>query len=249
MQRRLEFLIGSQRLVGDLHLPENPTGRVPCVICSHGYQSNRNSEKYLQIGYRFPLEGIAVFRFDHRGALGGESYGEFADTTLSRRVEDVQASINTLSHTREIDAQRLGLIGSSLGGMDILIIKSTKVKARVVMSTPFAIPQPSGEAKHSFAEKGYYENSDGSRIKKEFYEDVRRYDMVEEVKQISAPLLIIQGDQDEIVPSRHAQLLYQTAGSQIKDLKMIQGGDHSFTDLDKMNLVLSYAFDWFKKYL
>jgi|GEM_PF-4682428 len=74
-QRRFEFLVGTQRLVGDIHLPDDFTGPFPCVICSHGYKSHRNSEKYFQIGYRFPIEGIAVLRFDHRGALNGESDG------------------------------------------------------------------------------------------------------------------------------------------------------------------------------
>ena len=249
MEQRLEFLIGTERLIGDIHLPKDSSGPVPCVICSHGYQSNRKSEKYFQMGYRFPLEGIAVFRFDHRGAIGGESDGEFANTTLSRRVEDLLGAINALDHVRKIDPKRLGLLGSSLGGMAALIAKSDKVKARVIISTPFSIPQPSPEVKRSFTEKGYYEYSDGSRISQEFYEDVKRYDMKEETKSVSCPLLIIQGDQDEIVPHDHADLIYRYAGAQIKDLKTIEGGDHSFTNLDKMNLVIRFALDWFKRYL
>jgi cephalosporin-C deacetylase-like acetyl esterase len=82
MQRRLEFQIGKERLVGDTHLPDNLTGPFPCVITSHGYESHRDSERYFQIGNRFPLEGIAVYRFDYRGALNGESDGEFEDTTI-----------------------------------------------------------------------------------------------------------------------------------------------------------------------
>ncbi len=41
-------------------------------------------------------------------------------------------------------------------------------------------------------------------------------------------------------------VLYQAAGAEIKDLKMIEGGDHSFTDLDKLNEVIRFALDWFK---
>jgi len=36
---------------------------------------------------------------------------------------------------------------------------------------------------------------------------------------------------------------------EIKDLKMIEGADHAFSELDKLNEVLGYAMDWFKKYL
>ena len=249
MEQRIEFLVGNQRVVGDIHLPDDFHEPFPCVICSHGYKSHRNSEKYFQIGHRFPLEGIAVLRFDHRGALSGESDGKFEDTTLSGRVEDILAAIGALSKVREIDSGRLGLFGSSLGGMDVLIAKSEKVKAKVISSTPFAFQQPSEAIERSFAEKGYYEYPDGSRINKEFYEDFKQYDPKEEVKKIRCPLLIIHGDLDELVPRHHAKVLYQLAGTQIKELKMIEGGDHAFTDLDKLNLIIRLALDWFKQYL
>ncbi len=249
MQKRLEFRIENQRLVGDIHLPDNASGPFPCVITSHGYKSHRDSDKYFQIAHRFPLEGIAVFRFDHRGALNGESDGEFEDTTLSRRVEDLLTAIETLSGVSEIDSSCLGLLGSSLGGMDVLMVKSDRVKAKVIMATPFAFPQPSEEMKSAFKEKGYYDYTDGSRIRKEFYEDAQRYDLREEVKEIGCPLLVIHGYLDELVPRHHAEVLYSAAGTEIKDLKMIEEGDHAFTNLEKLNEVLGYALDWFKKYL
>lgn len=249
MEQRLEFLVGNQRVVGDIHLPDNFTEPFPCVICSHGYKSHRNSEKYFQIGYRFALEGIAVLRFDHRGSLNGESDGKFEDTTLSGRVKDLLAAIDALSRIQEIDSRRLGLLGSSLGGMDILLAESEKIKAKVTMATPFTFPRPSEAMKRLFDEKGYYDYPDGSRINKEFYEDLSRYNLKEEVKKLSCPLLIIHGDLDELVPRHHAKVLYQTAGSLIKDLKMIEGGDHAFTDFDKLNIVIRLALDWLKKYL
>jgi len=249
MQKRLEFQIGTERLVGDIHLPDSVSGPFPCVIISHGYKSHRDSEKYFQIGHRFPLEGIAVLRFDHRGALSGESDGEFEDTTLSRRIEDVTAAIDALAGVPEIDSTRVGLLGSSLGGMDVLMARSDKVKARVVMATPFTFPPPSDEMKSAFGENGYYDYSDGTRIKKEFYEDTQRYNLREEVQQIKCPLLIIHGYLDELVPRHHAEVLYRAVGSEIKDLKMIEGADHAFSELDKLNEVLGYALDWFKKYL
>jgi len=51
-----------------------------------------------------------VLRFDHRGALGGESEGKFEDTTLTGRVEDLMAAIEFSTKIREIDSQRLGLV-------------------------------------------------------------------------------------------------------------------------------------------
>ena len=249
MQRRLEFRIGKERLVGDIHLPDNIPEPFPCVITSHGYKSHRDSEKYFRIGHRFSLEGIAVYRFDHRGALNGESDGEFEDTTLSRRTEDIMAAIDAVCGVPEIDSSRIGLLGSSLGGMDVLLARSEKIKAGVVMATPFTFPPPSDEMESALREKGYYDYSDGTRIRKEFYEDIQQYNLQEEIKQIQYPLLVIHGYLDELVPHHHAEVLYSAIGSEIKDLKMIEGADHSFSELDKLNEVLGYAMDWFKKYL
>ncbi len=190
-----------------------------------------------------------MLRFDHRGALSGESDGKFEDTTLSGRIEDLLAAIDALGEVREIDSNRLGLLGSSLGGMDVLVVKSERVKAKVAMATPFAFPPSSDEMNSAFAEKGYYQYPDGSRINKEFYEDVKRHDLLEGVRQTKCPLLIIHGDLDELVPRHHSKVLYQAAGAEIKDRKMIEGGDHSFTDLDKLNQVIRFALDWFKLYL
>jgi fermentation-respiration switch protein FrsA (DUF1100 family) len=249
MHKRLEFWIGTERLVGDLHLPDGLTGAFPCVITSHGYKSNRNSGKYTQIGSRFPAEGIAVFRFDHRGTLNGESDGKFEDMTLSRRIEDLLAAIDILGQDPEIDARRLGLLGSSLGGVDVLLSGRDTVKAKVIMATPAAFPPPSEEMKPAFKEKGYYQYPDGTRIKPEFYQDIHRYDIKEEAKKNTCPLLVIQGDRDELVPHHHAEVLYQACGAQIKKFIMVEGGDHAFSDSGKLNEVLDYTLNWFKKYL
>jgi dipeptidyl aminopeptidase/acylaminoacyl peptidase len=249
MQRRAEFSVGNQKLVGDLHLPEGFEGPFPCVITSHGYKSHREGEKYFQIGHRFPLEGISVLRFDHRGALGGESEGKFEDTTLTSRVEDLMAAIEFLTKIREIDPQRLGLVGSSLGGRTVLALpKDERIKATVLLATPIGFSRLRIEMKGDLEQKGYYQYPDGSRIKKEFYEDLARHNLPEEVKKINCPLLIIHGDLDEQVPRHQAFVLYQNANPP-KELRMIEGADHAFTETEKLNKVLDLIIDWFKRYL
>ena len=87
--------------------------------------------------------------------------------------------------------------------------------------------------KSAFRGKGYYDYPDGMRIKKEFYEDARRYNLQEEVKQIKYPLLIIHGYLDELVPRHHAEVLNDSAGTDIKELIMVEAADHTFSELDK----------------
>lgn len=250
MKKRIEFLVRNQKIIGDLHLPENLGSKVPCVVTSHGYKSNRNSEKYLEISHQFPLEGIAVLRFDHRGALNGESDGEFEDTTLTKRVEDLKRAIDYLAGVKEIDSQRIGLFGSSLGGVTILTLpKDERIKAIVLLATPVSFPRLEMEARESSEKLGYYQYPDGTRIKKELYEDIEKYDFKEVARKTNCPTLIIHGYLDELVPHREAKILFEAIGSKIKKLKFIEGGNHTFTDLEKLSEVISLSLDWFKKYL
>ncbi len=68
------------------------------------------------------------------------------------------------------------------------------------------------------------------------------------MKSLKCPLLIIHGDLDEQVPRHQAFVLYQNA-NQPKEIRMIEGADHAFTNLEKLNEVLVITLDWFKKYL
>ena len=93
MQKRVDFFVGSEKLVGDLHLTPPPGNRsgslpersgesLPCVITSHGFGSNRKKGKWPQIAQRFSSEGIAVFNF------GGLSVFLYPKTLLGSQDEN-----------------------------------------------------------------------------------------------------------------------------------------------------------------
>lgn len=250
MQKRVEFHVGNEKLVGDLHLSEGSGESLPCVITSHGFGSNRKRGKGPQIAQRFSSEGIAVFNFDHRGALRGESDGKFEDTTLTKRIEDLKAAIDSLTRFEEIDSNRIGLLGSSQGGRTVLALpKDEKIKAVVLLGAPIYFPSFPIAIRKSLEEKGYYQFPDGTKLKREWYEDFERHDFEEEAKKVKCPLLIIHGQWDEQVPCEQAEILYESAGSQIKELKIIKGANHAFTAPEKSNEVLALSLNWFKKYL
>jgi fermentation-respiration switch protein FrsA (DUF1100 family) len=248
MLKEFYFYIGTQKLVGNLHLPEHQDGPFPCVITSHGYKSRRDSSKYIKVGHFFSLAGIAVFRFDHRGALGGDSDGKFEDTTLSARIEDLRAALDALVNISELNLRRLGLLGSSLGGMDVLAIRDERIKAKVIMATPFKLLM-TDQMKSVMMRKEYYQYPDGTRINKDFFKDMEQHDLITAAKDISYPLLIIHGDLDEIVPLTHAEVIYKAARHGNRSLKIIKGGDHTFRDPNRLEEVLIYSREWFQRYL
>ena len=138
MQRRFELLVENQKLVGDIYLPDGFEKPYPVMICSHGRETNRKRGKWPKIAERFPQEGIAIINFDHRGAPEGESDGKFEDTTLTGRVEDLEAVIKFSKTIPEIDSNQILLLGSSLGGKTALSVAASdeNIKGLILLATP-----------------------------------------------------------------------------------------------------------------
>jgi dipeptidyl aminopeptidase/acylaminoacyl peptidase len=81
-----------------------------------------------------------------------------------------------------------------------------------------------------------------------FFEDAQKHDILEATKEIHCPLMIIHGHGDEEVNFRHALELYKRARPP-KGLKIIKGGDHTFTNLIHRNTVIDITLNWLDKYL
>ena len=55
----------------------------------------------------------------------------------------------------------------------------------------------------------------------------QRFDTAARIERVSAPLLILHGTDDNVVPHTMSDELYQRAGSSDKHLVKIDGGNHS----------------------
>lgn len=107
-------------LAGTLTLPEGE-GKFPVVLLISGSgPQDRNEElmghkPFLVLADYLTRRGIAVLRVDDRGV--GESSGDFAAATTLDFTRDVLAGVEYLKTRPEIDAERIGLIGHSEGGL------------------------------------------------------------------------------------------------------------------------------------
>ena len=111
----------------------------------------------------------------------------------------------------------------------------------VVLSTPYAMPQP-----HR-AIGGYYELPSGRRLKEEFYGDLRDYNLLEAARS-APPLLILHGSSDDLVPVKHARQLYEAA-REPKRLELLPGADHIFSRSEHLTRAIELSVEWFKTYL
>lgn len=227
-----------------------PGPNAPCVLVSHGLESSKDSEKWLVLASRLCDAGIASLRFSYRGCGEGEgeSEGRFEDTTLSSRVADFRAALDYVRGREEVDRSRLGVIGSSFGGLVAVTAGCADIKALVLLATPLTIPIPGKEAIAALRKKGYMELSEGRRLLIGFYDDLLLYDPPEAAKNINCPILIIHGSEDDIVPVGDAHLIYTRAKGP-KRLEIVPGGDHTFSAPEHLGRIADLGMEWFERYL
>ena len=108
------------KLTGTLTLPPGD-GRFPAVLLISGSGSqDRDStvaghRPFLVLSDYLTRKGIAVLRVDDRG-VGGSDRGSLS-VTSENFMQDVLAGVHFLQGRKDIDPQKIGLIGHSEGGM------------------------------------------------------------------------------------------------------------------------------------
>ncbi|MBN1763228.1 MAG: alpha/beta fold hydrolase, partial [Methanomicrobia archaeon] len=230
MEELITFYSENQKIFGNLHLPY---AKAPCVIALHGLESSKDSGKWPIIAARLTAEGYACLRFNFRGCGSGseKSEGEFEEVSLTGRIRDYNCALRFLEETGKVDMRRVGVIGSSFGGMVAVAVPDNRIKAMVSLATPYTILQIPA----------------GSRFKKGFYDDLRAYDLLKAVRG-APPILILHGSSDLVVPPEHAQKLYEAA-PEPKRLEIVEDADHVFSQREHLDLVINLSLEWFKTYL
>ncbi len=209
MEQSVVIYNQGRKIFANFYLPYEGA---PCILMSHGFESSKDGDKWLILAPRFYDAGFASLRFSYSGCGEGEekSGGEFEDTTLTGRVSDYRAAIDFLCQTG-IEATRLGVVGSSFGGMIVLAARDDRIKAMVALATPYSISLPSQEELGHIKDKGYFELESGRRLRIDFFDNLGQYNILGEVKKIQCPLFIIHGSLDEVVSIKQAHKLYSHA--------------------------------------
>ena len=107
-------------LAGTLTMPSTGDNFTAAILISGSGLQNRDSElfghkPFLLIADYLTQRGIAVLRFDDRGA--GQSTGDPRTSTTADFATDVESAIAYLKSRKEINPQKIGLIGHSEGGV------------------------------------------------------------------------------------------------------------------------------------
>ncbi|MGX9671072.1 alpha/beta hydrolase [Mycobacterium sp. HM-7] len=142
---RLDFVSGGDRCAAWLTLPSAP-GPHPAVVLVHGLGATRDM-MLPQYEQHFAAAGIATLSFDYR--FTGESGGQPRQhISIPEQCRDVAAAIDFLQRHPEVDADRIGLWGTSLGGMNVVRVAGSRndIAAAVVQCAITHGPAAAGTA-------------------------------------------------------------------------------------------------------
>lgn len=134
--RRLEAGDGDFRVIGNLRVPAGASGPVPVVLLVPGLDSTK--EEFPSWEEVFLRRGIATFAVDGPGQ--GEVF--HLGTRIQSAYEKTFAlAIDALADDPRVDIDRVGVAGTSLGGLYATRAAAyvDRVKAVVAVSGPFKI--------------------------------------------------------------------------------------------------------------
>jgi len=103
-----------------LQVPLNVTGKVPAVIVLHGTLG----VAYTGVYYAEALNraGIATLEIDQWGGRGLPGGAASRPKRLGDNLPDVAGGYHLLVSRSDIDGERIGLVGSSMGGIETMLL-------------------------------------------------------------------------------------------------------------------------------
>jgi dipeptidyl aminopeptidase/acylaminoacyl peptidase len=216
------------KLVGWFIPAENTTGPQPTVILLHGLSGNRG--EMLSVAEAIVPAGYNAVLYDLRNH--GDSEGEIS-TLGYLETEDVQAVIDELVQRDDVDAERIGLMGHSMGG--IIAVRAAgrvpELKAVIAQSSFTSIndlaadfiPLLTGGSAMPFLSQ---------MLDRLAGVPVTQVNSLSDLTSLEfPPLLYVHGDADAVVNISHSERLYE-ATRNTKDLYVVEGAGHS--DIDQI---------------
>ncbi|MEQ0558440.1 SDR family NAD(P)-dependent oxidoreductase [Amycolatopsis sp. NEAU-NG30] len=202
---------------GHLSLPGG-TGPFPAVVvCTSGTGGALDEQgRYAQIGEHAPLlaAGFAVFTVDHRGTPGhGPDHAARAEMG-GGDVDDVAAAARYLCGMPEIDPRRLSIVGTSRGAYTatLALARHPEWWHRAVLI--MGLYQPAhyfGQAQGGASGLTLPHGAEIDPADLRAYFDDPAKQPLHVVDAVTAPLMLIHGDDDTVAPVGYARELAERA--------------------------------------
>jgi fermentation-respiration switch protein FrsA (DUF1100 family) len=140
VREKVSFNSKGLQCKGWLYVPDDMQGKkVPAIVMAHGLSAVKE-QSLLDYASQFAAAGFATLVFDYR--FFGESEGEPRCQLFPlEMVEDYRNAITWLSDQPEVDADRIGIWGTSFSGGYVLYTGSFDPRVKAVVAQ---VPHVSG---------------------------------------------------------------------------------------------------------
>jgi fermentation-respiration switch protein FrsA (DUF1100 family) len=172
------------------------------------FNGNAGNRAYrADLARAFRPHGIAVLLFDYRGF--GDSAGSPGESGLTA---DARAARAYVLSRGDVDPSRLVYFGESLGAGVAVALAAEHPPASLVLRSPFTSMADVGRLHYPMLPVRLLLHD--------------RYAAIERIAAVRAPVLVIAGDADRIVPIALSRRVYDAATTR-KAFVVIPGADHN----------------------
>ena len=234
---------GDHRIYGLMYIPQTHQEKLPTVIYSHGFGgSHLSGEAYAKA---LAAKGFVVYCYDFcGGSPNSKSDGKTYEMSIFSEKEDLEAVISMIKGLDYVDTSHLYLLGASQGGVVSAITANSHkedIQGMVLLYPAFVLVDDAikrFEKVENVPERYFHMSME---IGKVYASKLFDYDVYKNIKDYDKEVLILHGDQDNIVPlsySKRAIEVYPNA-----NLIVIPNGSHGFKEnaLDQaINEIIRY---------
>lgn len=233
--------VHDKKVTGLLSLPKSGTSPFPVIILMHGLGDHKNVD-YIAYGNELFLKhGYAVLRIDlsnhgerKNGVYDFDLTGKYKYWTrnvITQTVFDLRRAVDFIETRPDLDAERIGYYGISLGGITGTIFCGVDKRIKVPI-----IALAGGQMNLLYKKEALLQEA------KDFVSIVEPLNYVEQIAP--RPLLMLNAKNDEIVPPIMSKLLFRAA----YEPKEIIWYDAKHRDAP-LEVIYGDGLKWFKKYL
>ena len=202
-----------KQLIGILHLPEGKRN-FPLVIICHGFGDDKTQRKFVRLARVLEKNRIASFRFDFEGC--GDSEGDFLEATVEKEIKDLDSVVRYLQKIKNITIKKIAFVGHSIGAIICalyLVRNQINVKTIIMWAPAFNQKElmkywATPEQIRQWERLGYlYRAGKEKIIGIDYFKENKDKDYSPILAQIKAPILIIHGKKDDVVPLKFSKKL------------------------------------------